>query len=109
MSRVGEKLPGWAVFTAWTVGGALAAWLMVGTGFANYDAAYALVWGRDIARGQLPSYDVPVSPTPHPLTNLLGALLSPLGDGAEAALVVIAFLALGALAALTYVLGARWF
>jgi hypothetical protein len=104
-----RRTPGWAAFAAWTLGGALAAWLMVGTGFANYDAAYALVWGRDIARGELPSYDVPVSPTPHPLTNLLGALLSPLGDGAEAALVVIAFLALGALAALTYVLGARWF
>jgi hypothetical protein len=109
MPRVAEKLPGWATFAAWTLGGALAAWAMVGTGFANYDAAYALVWGRDIARGNLPNYDVPVSPTPHPLTNLLGALLSPLGDGAEAALVVIAFLALGALAALTYILGARWF
>jgi hypothetical protein len=102
-------VPAWATFAALTLGGAAAAWAMVGTGFANYDAAYALVWGRDLARGELPSYDVPVSPTPHPLTNLLGALLSPLGDGAEAALVVIAFLALGVLTALTYTLGARWF
>ncbi len=85
------------------------AWLLVGTGFANYDAAYSLVWGRDLARGRLPNYDVPVSPTPHPLSNLAGAILSPLGDGAETALVVIAFLALGALAALTYALGRRWF
>jgi MFS family permease len=79
--------------------GAALAWLLVGTGFANYDAAYSLVWGRDLARGNLPNYDVPVSPTPHPLSNLAGAILSPLGDGAETALVVIAFLALGALAA----------
>jgi hypothetical protein len=96
----------WVVLT---VVGAALAWLLVGTGFANYDAAYSLVWGRDIARGQLPNYDVPVSPTPHPLSNLAGAILSPLGDGAETALVVIAFLALGALAALTYTLGRRWF
>jgi hypothetical protein len=96
----------WVVLT---VVGAALAWLLVGTGFANYDAAYSLVWGRDLARGQLPNYDVPVSPTPHPLSNLAGAILSPLGDGAETALVVIAFLALGALAALTYALGRRWF
>jgi hypothetical protein len=103
------RVPGWAGFAAVTLAGAAAAWVMVGTGFANYDAAYSLVWGRDLARGHLPDYDVPVAPTPHPLSNLVGAILSPLGDGAETALVVIAFLALGALAALTYVLGARWF
>ena len=96
----------WVVLT---VVGAALAWLLVGTGFANYDAAYSLVWGRDLAHGQLPNYDVPVSPTPHPLSNLTGAILSPLGDGAETALVVLAFLALGALAVLTYALGKRWF
>ena len=51
-------------FAAWAAVGAAVAWLLVGTGFANYDAAYSLVWGRDLARGQLPNYDVPVSPTP---------------------------------------------
>jgi hypothetical protein len=96
-------------FAALAAVAAAVAWLLVGTGFANYDAAYSLVWGRDLARGNLPDYDVPVSPTPHPLSNLAGAMLSPLGDGAETALVVIAFLALGALAALTYALGRRWF
>src|SRR5215207_6333310 len=112
MSRLVESGPrarALGGFAAIGVGGAAIAWLLVGTGFANYDAAYSLVWGRDIARGELPNYDVPVSPTPHPLSNLAGAILSPLGDGAETALVVIAFLALGALAALTYALGARWF
>jgi hypothetical protein len=105
----GSKWRAWGVAAAVTAAGAAVAWLLVGTGFANYDAAYSLVWGRDIARGQLPDYDVPVSPTPHPLSNLAGAILSPLGDGAETALVVIAFLALGTMAALTYALGARWF
>jgi hypothetical protein len=105
----GSKARAAGGFAACAGVGAAVAWLLVGTGFANYDAAYSLVWGRDLARGQLPNYDVPVSPTPHPLSNLAGAILSPLGDGAETALVVIAFLALGALAALTYALGKRWF
>lgn len=89
--------------------GALAAWLMVGAGFANYDTAYALVWGSDLAHGRLPDYDVPVAPTPHPLTNLVGLILAPLGVGAEMAWVWLAFVSLGALTALAYALGARWF
>jgi len=89
--------------------GGLVAWLITGFGFANYDTMYALVWGRDLARGQLPDYSVPVAPTPHPLQEVVGALLTPLGDGAETAMVVLAFVALGALFALTYLLGAHWF
>jgi hypothetical protein len=103
-SRVPFLLP-WLV----AVAGALGAWLMVGAGFANYDTMYALVWGSDLAHGRLPDYDVPVAPTPHPLSNLLGLVLAPLGDGAETAWVVLGFLALGALGGLTYALGARWF
>ena len=48
------------------------AWLIAGFGFANYDTVYALVWGRDLARGQLPDYGVPVAPTPHPLRDAGG-------------------------------------
>jgi hypothetical protein len=90
------------------LGGALAL-LITGIGFANYDTTYALVWGRELAHGRLPDYDVPVAPTPHPLQELVGAALTPLGDGAETAMVVLAFVALGALFALTWLLGARWF
>ena len=78
--------------------------LLVRHWFAGTTTRRTLVVRRDLARGQLPNYDVPVSPTPHPLSNLAGTILSPLGDGAETALVVIGFLALGALAALTYAL-----
>ena len=42
-----------------------------------------------------------LSPTPHPLATVVGALLSLLGDAAQPAWVVLAFLALGALAWLT--------
>jgi hypothetical protein len=90
-------------------GGALLAWLLVGTGFANYDTAYALLWGSDLAHGRVPDYSVPVAPTPHPLATLLGAVLSPLGDGAETAMVVLAFLFLGGLAWVVFELGKEFF
>ena len=91
------------------VAGALIAWAIVGTGFANYDTAYSLLWGDDLAHGRLPDYDVLLAPTPHPLATLGGIVLSPLGDGAEDVVVVLAFLSLGALAYVTYALGAQWF
>ena len=92
---------GWAVAAI----GALVAWWLAGTGFANYDTAYALNWGRDLAHGRLPDYSVPVAPTPHPLANLVGLVLSPLGDAAEPAWVAIGFVALGALCGLTFAVG----
>lgn len=88
-----------------TTGGALLAWLMIGTGFANYDTAYSILWGADLAHGRVPDYSVPVAPTPHPLSTALGFVLSPLGDDAETAWVVLAFLSLGALAWVVFELG----
>ena len=85
------------------------AWLLVRSGFANYDTAYSLLWGADLAHGRTPDYSVTLAPTPHPLATLLGVLLSPFGEGAETITVVLAFLVLGAVAALTYLLGTRWF
>lgn len=95
---------------AWIAAGAGLLWLAFGHGFANYDTLYGLVWGDDLAHGRTPDYDVPLAPTPHPLTNLLGLVLSPLGgEAAEDVTVALAFLALGALAYVTYALGARCF
>jgi hypothetical protein len=105
-------LPGTAsalVPIAWIGVGALALWLAFGHGFVQYDTFYALVWGSEIADGQQPDYDAPLSPTPHPLATLAGLLLSPLGDGAETATLAIAFVALAAVAYLVYRLGAEWF
>jgi hypothetical protein len=89
--------------------GGLLAWAMVGTGFANYDTAYSLLWGADLAAGRLPDYSVPVAPTPHPLATLLGFVLSPFGDAAEDITVVLAFLFLGALAWVVFALGREFF
>lgn len=94
---------------AWTGGIAVALWLAFRHGFANYDTFYALLWGDEIAHGESPDLDVLLPPTPHPLATLAGIVLSPLGDGAEDAVVAISFLSLGAVGYLTYRLGAEWF
>ena len=92
-----------------TAVGALAVWLMVGTGFANYDTVYSLLWGADVAHGRSPDYEVPVAPTPHPLATFAGVVLSPLGADAEGAAVLLALVFLGALGWVTYALGSQWF
>ena len=79
------------------------------TGFPNYDSVYYLLWGREIAEGMSPDIGPPLVPTPHPLYELFGAAVSPFGDGASTAAMVLAYLSLGALAWLVYRLGSLWF
>jgi hypothetical protein len=84
--------------------------LISGVGFANYDTLYALAWGGQLSRGQPPAYSVAVAPTPHPLLELLGVVLSPLGPRAVADVTVaLGFLALSACGWVIYRLGAAWF
>src|SRR5436853_34491 len=95
---------------AWIGALALLAWLVWGHGFANYAALYSLVWGRELAHGHGPSFDVTLAPTPHPLANLGGLALAPFSpQTGEDVLVVVGFIALGAVGWLVYALGARWF
>ena len=100
--------------------GALAAllWVVAGHGLVNYDTLYTLVWGRDLASGRLPDYDVPLAPTPHPLATLMAMLAAPLSDlrfgGVDGELAVtatlaVAFIALALLGWVVYALGAAWF
>jgi hypothetical protein len=84
--------------------------LIAGVGFANYDTLYALAWGGQLSRGSTPAYDVPIAPTPHPLVEVLGVVLAPLGPHAvENVTVALAFLALSACGWVIYRLGAEWF
>jgi hypothetical protein len=84
--------------------------VLSGVGFANYDTLYALAWGGQLSRGELPAYGVPIAPTPHPLIEVLGAVLSPLGPrAAEDVTVALGFLALAACGWVVYALGSRWF
>jgi hypothetical protein len=90
--------------------GAVALRLITAVGFANYDTLYALAWGGQLARGQAPAYRVPIAPTPHPLVEALGVLLSPLEPHAiEEIAVALGFLALSACGWVIYRLGAQWF
>jgi hypothetical protein len=57
--------------------------------YPNYDSYYQLLWGQDLAHGRLPDYHVFRSPTPHPLSELVGLLLSPFGLAADRLMVLI--------------------
>jgi hypothetical protein len=84
--------------------------LISGVGFLNYDTLYALAWGGQLSRGQPPAYSVAVAPTPHPLLELLGVVLAPLGPrGVDDVTVALGFLALSACGWVIYRLGAEWF
>jgi hypothetical protein len=90
--------------------GALVLRLIAGVGFVNYDTLYALAWGGQLSRGQPPAYDVAVAPTPHPLLELLGVVLVPLGPrAAHDVTVALGFLALSGCGWVIYRLGERWF
>ena len=90
--------------------GAVLLRVIAGVGFVNYDTLYALAWGGQLSRGSTPAYDVPIAPTPHPLVEILGVVLSPLGPHAVASVTVaLGFLALSACGWVIYRLGAEWF
>jgi hypothetical protein len=90
--------------------GAVVLRVIAGVGFANYDTLYALTWGGQLARGETPRYGIPIAPTPHPLVEVLGVVLAPLGPHAvEHVTVAIGFLALSACGWVVYRLGSVWF
>jgi len=57
--------------------------------YPNYDSYYQLLWGQDLAHGHLPDYNVFRSPTPHPLSVLVGFVLSPFGLAADRLMVLL--------------------
>jgi hypothetical protein len=92
------------------IAGAVLLRLICGVGFANYDTLYALTWGGQLARGEAPAYGTAIAPTPHPLVELLGVILYPLGPRAvEDITVWLGFLALSACAWVLYRLTSLWF
>ncbi len=90
--------------------GAVLLRVVSGVGFVNYDTLYALVWGRELTAGSAPQYGIPFAPTPHPLLQILGIVLSPLpARGTLDVTIALAFLALAACGWAVYRLGALWF
>lgn len=82
----------------WIVLIAAAMVLVYGIGWVGYDTMYALIWGRDLREGQIPDFETPIAPTPHPLSNFAGIGLSLFGDAAipiTQALIMLSFGLLG--------------
>jgi hypothetical protein len=71
----------------------------------SYDSYFALLWGSDLAHGRAPQYELPFAGTPHPLLNVVGAVLSPLGRSADDGLWVIVLLTAGALCVAVFLVG----
>lgn len=104
-----QRARNWLTPLAW-VGGIGALLLIVfPVGFPNYDTIYALVWGRELAHGVSPDYGAALPPTPHPLADLLGAVTTPIGDGAITVTMIVAYISLGLVGYLVYRLGSLWF
>ncbi len=99
----------WLSPAAWVAGVTAALLLLFPYGFPNYDTIYALVWGRELAHLESPDYGAALPPTPHPLTDLLGLVSTPLGDGAITVTMIVAYLSLALIGFFVYRLGAIWF
>ena len=99
----------WLSPVAWVAGVSALLLILFPTGFPNYDTIYALVWGRELAHGVSPDYGAALPPTPHPLADLLGAVTTPIGDGAITVTMIVAYLSLGLIGYLVYRLGSLWF
>ena len=94
---------------AWVAAVTAVLLLLFPVGFPNYDTIYALVWGREIAHGMSPDMGAALPPTPHPLTELIGLVTTPLGDGAITVTMAIAYASLGLTGFFVYRLGSLWF
>jgi hypothetical protein len=108
-ARVPPRVSSWLAPAAWVAAVTAALLLVFPVGFPNYDTIYALVWGRELAHGASPDYGSALPPTPHPLTDLIGLVATPLGDGAITLTMGIAYASLGLIGFFVYRLGAIWF
>jgi hypothetical protein len=106
---VPSRVSSWLTPAAWVAAVTAALLLVFPVGFPNYDTIYALVWGRELAHGVSPDYGSALPPTPHPLTDLIGLVTTPLGDGAITVTMVIAYASLGLIGYFVYRLGSLWF
>jgi hypothetical protein len=106
---VPSRVSSWLAPAAWVAAVTALLLLVFPVGFPNYDTIYALVWGRELAHGMSPDVGSALPPTPHPLTELIGLMTTPLGDGAITVTMVIAYASLGLVGFFVYRLGAIWF
>jgi hypothetical protein len=99
----------WLTPAAWVAAVTGVLLLLFPYGFPNYDTIYALVWGRELAHLESPDYGAALPPTPHPLTELWGLVMTPLGDGMLTLTMIGAYVSLGLIGFFVYRLGTIWF
>jgi hypothetical protein len=87
----------------------VAATVVYGRGHVGFDAGWAMLWGEQLASGQLPAFGATGAPTPHPLANVVAALLSPLSAATGPAFMYVSALGFGLFTWAAYLLGARLF
>jgi len=75
--------------------------------YPNYDTYYTLVWGKELAGGHLPDYDVFRTPTPHPLSTLVALVMAPFGTASDRILVLLSLFGLLAFYVVTFVFTER--
>ncbi|MDO9357027.1 MAG: glycosyltransferase family 39 protein [Solirubrobacteraceae bacterium] len=73
--------------------------------YPNYDSIYSLLWGREIVDLATPTFDAFRAPTQHPLSNLIGAVLSLLGTHGDRVWIALCIASLIVLLAGLYRLG----
>src|SRR4051794_1496792 len=83
--------------------------LVYGPAEVGYDARYSLVWGHELAQLHSPDYGAELSPTSHPLANLVGLLASLFGRSGPAVLAGLSFVALSGLGVAAFAAGRRSF
>jgi hypothetical protein len=77
--------------------------------YLGYDAAWARLWGHQIAQLSLPTYRAAFAPTPHPLVNLVAAVFSAFGGSVGDALLALTLLAFAYVCIAVGAIGARLF
>jgi len=83
--------------------GALIGFVLYPT-YPNYDSIYSLLWGRELLSLDKLSFEAYRAPTEHPLAIAFGALLQPLGDGADRVMVFCSVLSFVILVVAVYML-----
>jgi len=108
-----DRLSGRRIAIAAEVGAvaliAVVLYLVFRGGFPANDSWHSLIWGLELAHGQVPDYEVPIAPTPHPLLIFYTAVLSLLGIAANPALQLTGMVAFAVVALGLVKLGARLF
>jgi hypothetical protein len=108
--RALSRLPSWLLNAGAVVAIGGVTWLIFSRAFLNYDTLYGLIWGRDVAHGRTPDYEVTLAPTPHPLLEAVAVPVSWLGeDAGYTAMLAIALFAWGVLVWALFLLGRETF